>query len=232
MTGKRLMIDTSKCIGCRACQVACQQWHSLPSEDTVFTGSYQNPPDMSAANLTVTKFVETMDTKLNWLFFKDQCRHCDDPPCMEECPLRAIIRQADGVVRIDSSKCFPSRCSTQQEKPCQDECEFDEIPRYKYVKNGSIVVTKMRKCDLCYDRFNHSVLNAQTRKPACQIACPPGAISFGDANPILAEAMNRVSYLKTHGWPNTKLYPGQSGDDATHVIWVLTQNESRYGQED
>lgn len=225
------MIDTSKCIGCRSCQVACQQWHSLPSEDTVFTGSYQNPPDMTAANLTVTKFVETLDTKLNWLFFKDQCRHCDDPPCMEHCPFQAIIKQADGVVRIDSSKCFPSRCSTQQVKPCQDECEFDEIPRYKYVKDGSLVMTKMRKCDLCYDRFNNSVLNGQSRRPACQIACPPGAISFGDADPVLTEASNRVSYLKAHGWPDARIYPGQS-EDGTHVIWVLTRRENLYGQED
>ncbi len=231
MNGKRLMIDTSKCIGCRSCQVACQQWHSLPSEDTVFAGSYQNPPDMSAANLTVTKFVETMDTKLNWLFFKDQCRHCDDPPCMEHCPLRAIVKQPDGVVRIDPLKCFPNRCSSSQVKPCQDECEFDEIPRYKYAKKGSLVVTKMRKCDFCYDRFNNSALNAQTRKPACQIACPPGAISFGDADPILREAMNRVSYLKTQGWPDAKVYPGQS-EDATRVIWVLTKREGVYGQED
>jgi len=232
MNGVRLLIDTSKCIACRACQVACQQWHSLPSEDTVFTGSYQNPADMSAANLTVTKFVESMDTRLNWLFFKDQCRHCDDPPCMEECPFRAIIRQADGVVRIDSSKCFPSRCSRDQVKPCQDECEFDKIPRYRYVKGGRTVVTHMRKCDLCYDRFNNAFLNAQSRKPACQTACPPGAISFGAADAILTEARNRVSYLKTHGSPDARIYPGQSGDDATHVIWILTKNESHYGQED
>ena len=226
MTGIRLLIDTSKCIGCRACQVACQQWHSLPSEDTVFTGSYQNPPDMSAANLTVTKFVETMDTKLNWLFFKDQCRHCHEPPCVEHCPLRAIIRQADGVVRIDSSKCFPSRCSTQQVKPCQDECKYDEIPRYKYAKDGSIVVTKMRKCDFCYDRFNNSALNAHTRKPACQIACPPGAISFGNADFLMAEAKDRVSYLKTHGFPSARVYPG----DSTHIIWLLIKEKDLYGQ--
>src|SRR5512136_3069738 len=112
MNGIRLLIDTSKCIGCKACQIACQQWHSLPSEDTVFAGAYQNPPDMTAANLTVTKFIENMDTKLNWLFFKDQCRHCDDPPCLPACPFRAILKQADGVVRIDPLKSFPSQCST------------------------------------------------------------------------------------------------------------------------
>ncbi len=231
MNGIRLLIDTSKCIGCRACQVACQQWHSLPSEDTAFTGSYQNPPDRSAANLTVTKFLEIVDTKLQWLLFKDQCRHCDDPPCMEECPYHAILRQADGVVRIDPARCFPDRCSTNEIKPCQDECEFDEIPRYRYVKDRSLIRTKMRKCDFCYDRFTRDSLAAPSKKPACQVACPAGAISFGEADPMLVKAMNRAAYLKAHGFPNATIYPGQS-DDSTHVIWVLTKRETLYGLED
>jgi formate dehydrogenase iron-sulfur subunit len=150
---------------------------------------------------------------------------------MEECPFRAITRQADGIVRIDPAKCFPDRCSRDLVKPCQDECEFDEIPRYRYIKDGSAVITKMRKCDFCYDRINNATLDAPSKKPACQIACPPGAISFGDADPLLVEARNRVNDLKTRGWPDAKVYPGQS-DDATHVIWVLTNRESQYGQED
>ncbi len=231
MIGIRLLIDTSKCIGCKSCQVACQQWHSLPSEDSTFTGTYQNPPDMSAANLTVTKFFERMDTKLSWLFFKDQCRHCDDPPCREECPFRAIIKQGDGIVRIDPAKCNPARCSRNMIKPCQDECEFDKIPRYKYLKDGNLVVTKMRKCDFCYNRINNPSGDGESRKPACQIACPPGAISSGDADPMLAEAVNRVNYLKTHGWPDARIYPGQS-EESTHVLWVLTKRENLYGQED
>lgn len=233
MNGFRLLIDTSKCIGCKACQIACQQWHSLPSEDTTFTATYQNPSDMSATNLTVTKFFEMTDTKLNWIFFKDQCRHCDDPPCMEECPLRAIIRQADGIVRIDPARCFPDKCSSDSIKPCQDECEFDEIPRYTYVKNGSLVRTKMRKCDLCYDRLTDSALDARSRRPACEAACPPGALSYGNADPILEEATARVNYLRAHGFPGANIYPDPSeSDDATHVIWVLTKRESQYGQED
>ncbi len=231
MNGIRLLIDTSKCIGCKACQIACQQWHSLSPEDTIFAGSYQNPPDMSAANLTVTKFIENTDAKLSWLFFKDQCRQCNDPPCLKACPFRAIIRQADGIVRIDPAQCFPSRCSSSQIKPCQDECEFDEIPRYRYLKDGREVITKMRKCDFCYDRINNATLNAQSKKPACQIACPPGAISFGNADPLLAEALNRVNYLRTRGWPDAKVYPDQL-EDSTHVIWVLTKRESQYGQGD
>jgi len=228
MNGIRLLIDTSKCIGCKACQIACQQWHSLSSEDTAFTGSYQNPPDMSAANLTVTKFFEVVDTKLHWLFFKDQCRHCDKPPCREHCPLRAIVRQVDGIVRIDPGKCFPNRCSRNTVKPCQAECMFNEIPRYTYRKTGSIVATKMRKCDLCYNRLVGATNSDPSKKPACQMACPPGAISFGNADPIMAEAMSRLRYLKTHGSPQVKIYPEDSGS-STHVIWILPQGEGAYG---
>ncbi len=231
MNGMRLLIDTSKCIGCKACQIACQQWHSLPSEDTTFLGTYENPLELSGANLTVTKFFEVADTKLNWLFFKDQCRHCDDPPCREHCPFGAILKQADGVVRINPAKCFPDKCSRDQVKPCQDECEFDEIPRYRYMREGKLVATKMRKCDFCYDRLAGSINSIPSRRPACQMACPPGAISFGNADPLLAEALNRVAYLKTRGWPDARVYPSQS-DDTTHVIWVLTKRESQYGQED
>ncbi|MGE5838615.1 MAG: 4Fe-4S dicluster domain-containing protein [Deltaproteobacteria bacterium] len=226
MNGIRLLIDTSKCIGCKACQVACQQWHSLPAEDTAFTGSYQNPRDLSAANLTVTKFAEYMGTKLNWFFFKDQCRHCDEPPCMEHCRLKAIVRQADGAVRIDPSKCFPEKCFSGQVKPCQAECKYHAIPRYTYVMDGSPVKTKMRKCDFCYDRLNEPAWNAQSRKPACQLACSAGAISFGAANLIMEEARDRVDYLKTHGFASAKLYPG----DSTHILWVLVDDKERYGQ--
>ncbi len=100
MEGKRILIDTSKCVACKACQVACQQWHSLPSEDTTFTGTYQNPPDMSGANLTVAKFFEIFDTKLKWLFFKDQCRHCNYPNCKLACPLTP--KQSKGI-KMESS---------------------------------------------------------------------------------------------------------------------------------
>jgi len=228
MNGVRLLIDTSKCIGCKACQVACQQWHSLPSEDTTFTGTYENPLDVSAANLTVTKFFEVLDMKLNWLFFKDQCRHCDEPPCREHCPFSAIIRQPDGIVRIDSAKCFPDRCSRNVVKPCQDECKFNEIPRYRYLKAGLLVATKMRKCDFCYDRLAGSIHSIPSRKPACQMACPPGAISFGNADPLMAEALSRLNYLKTHGLPQAKIYPEDSGS-STHVIWILPKGEGVYG---
>lgn len=231
MEGIRLLIDTSKCVACKACQVSCQQWHSLQSEDTTFTGTYQNPPDMSGTNLTVVKFREIVDTKLKWIFFKDQCRHCDNPTCMKHCPLKAIIREANGIVKIDPAICDPSKCSWSATKPCQSRCPYG-IPKYKYVKNGSLVRTDMRKCDFCYDRFIHGQLPEESKKPSCQVTCPPGAISSGDADSILSDAESRVSYLKSIGFPDANIYPDQNGKccwGPTHVIWVLTEDPSKYG---
>src|SRR4030042_824657 len=250
MTGKRLFIDTSKCQACKACQAACQQWHSLEAEDTTFTGSYQNPPDMSGANLTVVKFTEIeVGGKVKWLFFKDGCRHCDAPTCRTACPLvpKAIKRQANGIVRIDPALCHPDVCSANAEKPCQTACPFKSlsdgvigIPKRGYVNGGSPVTTVMRKCDLCYNRMNLSPeatelknlpfvsTDGKTRSalPACKVTCPPGAIKIGVADVMLTQAKKRVTYLKNHGYPNANVYPAGL---ATHVIWVLLEAPSTYG---
>lgn len=230
MTGVRLLIDTSKCIGCKACQVACQQWHSLEAEDTTFTGSYQNPPDMSGANLTVSKFTEKeeVDGKIKWLFFKDQCRHCVGAHC-RACPLGAVYQWKGQIVLIDPEKCDPTKCSTVEEKPCQNACPYD-IPKWKYEKNGVGVRTKMRKCDFCYNRFLHPDLPAASKKPACLGTCPPGAIYLGPADKMLTGAMKRAKYLRFNGYPKATVYPKQSLVwGPTRVIWVLLDEAAAYG---
>lgn len=243
MLGKRMLVDTSKCIGCRACQVACKQWHSLEAEDTTFTGSYQNPPDMSGANLTVAKFTEIEeDEQVKWLIFKDMCRHCQRPSCKGSCPLHAIVRQADGTVRINPDICNPDACSAIEQKPCQWGCPFRFVPKREYTKNGSPVLTKMRKCDFCYNRMNSSpeatILKAAPFKsadgkttsalPACQVTCPPGAITSGKADAMLTRANKRVTYLKANGYPNANVYPKQTLWPS-HVIWVLLEPKEVYG---
>jgi formate dehydrogenase iron-sulfur subunit len=240
MTGKRMLIDTSKCIGCKACQVACQQWHSLPAADTAFTGSYTNPPDMSGANLTVAKFNEVeVGGKLKWLFFKDQCRHCEYPFCLDACPLGAIRKnKKKGMILINPDICNPSACKLPYTdlRPCQLYCPYKSVagmgvPRWKYVKDGELQGEKMRKCDFCYDRFPNTDLKkgefANSRKPACEVTCTPGAIKSGKADTILKKAKSRVRYLKRHGYPNANIYP--LGGDHTHVVWVLAEDPKAYG---
>lgn len=243
MTGKRMLIDTSKCTACRACQVACKQWHSLPAEDTEFTGTYTNPPDNSGANLTVVKFTEAeVGGKLRFLFFNNRCRHCHHAPCKGACPLGAIKKQPNGTIRIDPDICDPDACSSIEKKPCQWACPFQFIPKREYVKDGSTVLTKMRKCDFCYNRMNTSpeatILKAipfksadgktKSALPACKVTCPPGAITFGNADPMLTKANKRVTYLKANGYPNANVYPKQKSWPS-HVIWVLLEPKEVYG---
>ena len=234
---KMMLIDTSKCTACRACQIACQQWHQLPAEGTSFTGSYQNPPDVSSANLTVVKFFEVVNDegKLKWLFFGDRCRHCKIPLCMENCPLGAINQTAKGFVYI-SGKCKPWKCSPNSVKPCQLACPFKSgpvgIPRYT-MNNGEILGKgKANKCDFCYDRWKAKIGGdpnplkeapfngefAKSAKPACELVCPTGAISTGTPRAKRREAEEKVLELKANGYPKANVYP-QSYE--TQVIWVL-----------
>jgi formate dehydrogenase iron-sulfur subunit len=239
MTGIGMLIDTSKCMACKACQIACQQWHTLEAEDTFFSGSYQNPPDMSGANLTVVKFTEReVGEKIQWLFFKDMCRHCDHPSCKSACPLKAIKRGTDGRVRIVKSKCKPKECTRRpgkEPKPCQANCPFN-IPKWKYTVNGTVKKKKMTKCDFCYNRATNAKLllppfvssdgQIKSTVAACALTCPPGAIITGDIGDIEIAAADKVSYLKANGYPNANVYPA---DLPTHVKWVLLEPPEVYG---
>ena len=82
--GKTILVDVSRCTGCRGCQVACKQWNELPATDTVQTGSYQNPPDMNGDTYKIVRFREGRheNGKPYWNFFTDMCRHCVNPPCV------------------------------------------------------------------------------------------------------------------------------------------------------
>jgi formate dehydrogenase iron-sulfur subunit len=229
MTGKRMLIDTSKCIGCKACQIACQQWHSHTAEDTTFTGSYQNPPELSAVNYNIVKFTETETGR--WLFFKDQCRHCEVPRCLA-CPLGAIKKLSSGIVLINPLKCRPHECSTTEEKPCQVYCPYN-IPKYKYNKNGVIVETEARKCDFCYNRFTHSGLRTGTfinsRVPACMLTCPNGVMAIAGANTVFDYAVKKAKYLRNHGYPNADIYPRQNWSwGPTRVLWITLDHPTVY----
>jgi formate dehydrogenase iron-sulfur subunit len=241
MAKKRMLIDMSKCIACKACQIACQQWHQLPAEDTSFTGSYQNPEDLSAANLTLTRFFEVGNNgDLRWLFFVDRCRHCKDPQCKEACPLGAIRRNKKGMVFI-TDKCDPSLCSTDTVKPCQLACPFKRfaspplgIPRYRLNNGDTLPDGRTNKCDFCYDRWGNADLKAapfagvfaQSKKCACELVCPTGAIRTGGNDKMLRKARKRVRDLQANGYPNANVYP--AGYE-TQIIWVLLDETSVYG---
>ena len=100
---KAMLIDTTRCIGCRGCQVACKSWHNLPGERTTFSETWSNPRHMNSNNYTRIIFREVAqpEGKLNWYFVKRQCMHCLDPACESVCPVGALTKLKNGPVVYD-----------------------------------------------------------------------------------------------------------------------------------
>jgi formate dehydrogenase iron-sulfur subunit len=183
------LIDISKCIGCKACQVACMQWNDLRDEVGVQHGIYDNPVDLTDQSWTVMRFAEyqSPEGKLEWLIRKDGCMHCEDPGCLKACPAPgAIVKYANGIVDFNSSNCIG--CGY-----CIAGCPFN-IPRISEKDN------KAYKCTLCSDRV------AVGLEPACVKTCPTGAIQFGAKTDMVARGAKRVGDLKERGHAQAALY--------------------------
>ena len=199
-------IDTSICIGCKACEVACQQWNDLQLEPTVQTGSYQTLPSLDANYWNLIKFHEQPGAEgLSWLMRKDQCMHCADPGCLRACPAPgAIVQYENGIVDVNPDLCIGC-------KLCETGCPFD-VPRY------NAKTDKMQKCTLCVDRTQVGL------EPACIKACPTGTLQFGTKGDLVSMAQHRVEQLKTTGFPNASLYDPQ-GVGGTSVITILAHGD-------
>ncbi|MGB4617722.1 MAG: 4Fe-4S dicluster domain-containing protein [Dethiobacteria bacterium] len=204
------LIDTTKCIGCRACQVACKQWNQLPAEDTEFTGDYENPPRFSPVTWTKIVFREQEDENGNvrWLFAKHGCVHCTDAACIKVCPANAISHTEYGTVKIDPRRCIG--CNY-----CAANCTFNVIG---FDRAANVA----RKCTLCYDRITNGLI------PACAKTCPTGAISFGERREMIAQAEKRLEELKKAGNVKARIY-GLEELDGLGVMYVLGDAPSSYG---
>ncbi|MBA7668923.1 hypothetical protein ES703_77043 [subsurface metagenome] len=173
---KAVLYDATKCIGCRACQVACKQWNELPAVATTNTGTYENPPKMDAYTFTKISFTELEDNgKFQWVFAKHQCMHCEHPACVEACIVGALEKRPDGPVTYDDNKCIGCRY-------CQVACPFG-IPNFEWDKP----LPWIRKCTFCADRQGGGL------KPACVTTCPSGALEFGERDDLIAEARERIA---------------------------------------
>jgi formate dehydrogenase iron-sulfur subunit len=197
------LIDISKCIGCKACQVACMQWNDLRDEVGTTTGIYDNPVDLTDQSWTVMRFAEykSPEGKLEWLIRKDGCMHCEDPGCLKACPSPgAIVKYGNGIVDFNSANCIG--CGY-----CVAGCPFN-IPRISQKDN------KAYKCTLCSDRV------AVGLEPACVKTCPTGAIQFGAKTDMVKRGEKRVGDLKERGYQQAGLY-NPAGVGGTHVMYVL-----------
>ncbi len=198
------LIDVSKCIGCKACQVACSEWNDLRDEVGTSNGTYDNPIDLTAESWTVMKFAEYENPgsgNLEWLIRKDGCMHCADPGCLQACPAPgAIVKYANGIVDFNQDHCIG--CGY-----CITGCPFD-IPRISEKDK------KAYKCTLCSDRVSVGL------EPACVKTCPTGAIVFGSKDDMKDHAAGRIADLKERGFDQAGLYD-PDGVGGTHVMYVL-----------
>ncbi len=172
---KAFFIDTTLCMACRGCQVACKQWHNLPAVETINRGSYQNPADLSFDTYKLVRMTETViNDKLHWLFFPDQCRHCIEPPCADvaDDPGAIFKDPATGAV------IYTARTRGLDADDIIASCPYN-IPRK--AADGALA-----KCDMCLDRVENGLL------PACVKTCPTGAMNFGDIDAMLEMAEKRL----------------------------------------
>jgi len=163
------LIDTSRCIACRSCQVACKQWNKLEADKTVNQGSFENPRDLTSNLYNRIRFIEKTDGGgMKWLFMNERCVHCGDAGCLKVCPSPgALYRTKEGFVAFNKEKCISC-------KYCVSACPFN-VPRY-----GSD--DKVSKCHLCFDRIGAGMA------PACAKACPTQTLQYGPRGAILARA--------------------------------------------
>lgn len=200
------LIDLSRCIGCKACQAACEEWNDVREPIGANVGVYDNPVDLTEHSWTVMKFKEEeIGGDLQWLISKMGCLHCEDPGCLKACPAPgAIVQYANGIVDFNQEKCIG--CGY-----CASGCPFN-IPRYSHKDN------KAYKCTLCSDRVQVGV------EPACVKSCPTQALSFGSKETMLGHAEQRLADLVERGLAKAAIYdpPGVGG---THVVYVLPHGD-------
>ena len=208
------LVDTTTCIGCKACEVACVEWNDMPFGVTMFDNTYQTMPETRWNFWNLIKFNEHQreDGTIQWLMRKDQCMHCADPGCLAACPADgAIVKYTNGIVDFQQENCIGCQF-------CVSGCPFN-IPKF----NPN--TKKVYKCTLCSDRVGAGL------EPACIKACPTGCLHFGTKEDMKFMAENRASQLReVSGFQNAGVYdPDTIG--GTHVIYVLhdATKPERYG---
>ena len=203
--------DTTLCIGCKACEVACKEWNELPAEEFKLTGdSYDNTGALSATTWRHVSFIEKLKdangdraTELapfqsNWLMMSDVCKHCSPAPCLESCPTGALFRTEFDTVVVQQDIC--NGCGY-----CVPACPFGVVE--VNVPDG-----KAHKCTLCYDRLKGGL------EPACAKACPTDSIQFGEISALHDRARQRVESLHAQGRSDAYLYGAPDTVGATNGI--------------
>jgi formate dehydrogenase iron-sulfur subunit len=188
--------DTSVCIGCKACEVACKQWNELPGNEPAFGDGFDNTDSLDAQNWRHVEFIDRVPDQTMtagqgkaWLMMSDVCKHCQHASCMEVCPTGAIIRTEFDSVFIQPDVCNGCR-------NCISACPYNVIETDEHNRVA-------QKCTLCYDRLQNDM------EPACAKACPTQSIQFGPVDELRERANMRLADLHEQGVTEARLY----GDD-------------------
>jgi formate dehydrogenase iron-sulfur subunit len=225
-TRKGFFTDTSVCIGCKACEVACKEWNDVPDDGfTLLGSSYDNTGALGASTWRHVAFIEqpggsTGDPSrpdFRWLMSSDVCKHCTHAACLDVCPTGSLFRTEFGTVVVQDDIC--NGCGY-----CVPACPFGVIERRTgpdSAKNVGIA----QKCTLCYDRLGAG------QEPACAKACPTQSIQYGDLDELRARARARVDTLHERGETEARLYLDDENDGigGGGSIFLLLDEPEVYG---
>ncbi|MFC7340271.1 4Fe-4S dicluster domain-containing protein [Saccharopolyspora griseoalba] len=219
--------DTSVCIGCKACEVACKEWNLLPEDGMELTGmSYDNTGDLSGTTWRHVAFVEQRGTaadlgmpeigapdqeQVRWLMSSDVCKHCTHAACLDVCPTGALIRTEHGTVLVQDDVC--NGCGY-----CVPACPYGVIDIRPDTGGAA-------KCTLCQDRLGAGLM------PACATACPTESIQYGPLDELRERAARRVDELHEQGVSSARLY-GHEPDDGVGgdgAFFLLLDEPEVYG---
>jgi len=232
--------DTSVCIGCKACEVACKEWNLVPEDGLVWTGeSYDNTSTLGANSWRHVAFVEQQTPlrvdgdgdgdALRWLMSSDVCKHCTHAACLDVCPTGALFRTEFGTVVVQEDVCngcgycvpaCPFGVLDKRHLPKRPEDAPLELPILGKKEDG-----RVWKCTLCYDRLKGG------HEPACAKACPTDSIQFGEVDELRERADKRLEKLQTQGWNGAQLY-GRDPDDGVGgfgAFFLLLDEPEVYG---
>ena len=224
--------DTSVCIGCKACEVACKEWNLVPDDGFNLLGmSFDNTGMLGANSWRHVAFIEQArppvdlgmpsfqppgdnaqpHNNFRWLMSSDVCKHCTHAGCLDVCPTGALFRTEFGTVVVQQDIC--NGCGY-----CVSGCPYGVIDRRE-------VDGRAWKCTLCYDRLRDGL------EPACAKACPTDSIQFGPLDELRERAARRVEELHERGVPEARLYghdpnDGVGGDGA---FFLLLDEPEVYG---
>jgi formate dehydrogenase iron-sulfur subunit len=167
-----VLVDTTRCIGCRDCEVACATEHGLPIPDGSDKSVFDSVRDTTPDQWTI---VNRFDTDQGEIFVKKQCMHCNQAACSTACLTQAMYKTKEGPVIWREDKCMGCRF-------CMVSCPF-VIPRFEYDKANP----KIQKCIMCFERLEEGEI------PACVQSCPVSALQFGTRREMVRTAQNRIA---------------------------------------